>query len=204
MELFKSQKVVLKFENALSFLNGLTCNSLDAKKNAFLDGAGRIIAACDQLHVGGIVYMAMMPDAAEALKEHLQKYLAISEAKLINTDFIVYYLISGEHESAIDYDNYKIIFTTEELASLSEEEYTKFRLDNFIPLQGIDYQKELVLNVDYDYVSFDKGCYLGQEVVARVHNLAKPPKRLSVDQINDENKNKITSINQGRGFVFLK
>ena len=39
----------------------------------------------------------------------------------------------------------------------------------------------MLLNVaDEAWVSYTKGCYLGQEIVARVHFRSKPPKKLVV------------------------
>ena len=58
-----------------------------------------------------------------------------------------------------------------------------------------------------------KGCYLGQEIVARVHNLGKPPKRLVVkseNECNEEEKQKMTSkchdpeTGKTSGFLLIK
>ena len=82
--------------------------------------------------------------------------------------------------------------------SISDEEFTLFRLDHNIPLMGIDYQAdEFILNVhEYDYVSYTKGCFLGQEPVAKVHNRAQPSRQLIVqfeDQCSPEEAAKMTS-----------
>ena len=60
-------------------------------------------------------------------------------------------------------------------------------------------------------VSFDKGCYLGQEVLARVHYKGKPPLKLrvcAIDDVDSEERSNITSVGThpetGRlsGFLF--
>ena len=82
--------------------------------------------------------------------------------------------------------------------SVSDDEFTLFRLDHHIPLMGVDYQAdEFILNVhEHDYVSYTKGCFLGQEPVAKVHNRAQPSRRLIVafeDLCSPENAAKMTS-----------
>ena len=72
-------------------------------------------------------------------------------------------------------------------SSVGDDEFTLFRLKHHVPLMGVDYQaEEFILNVDeYAYVSYTKGCFLGQEPVAKVHNRAQPSRRLVV-QFEDE------------------
>ena len=89
-----------------------------------------------------------------------------------------------------------------------------FRLKNRIPIQGVDYNDDMVLNVDeHDFVSYTKGCFLGQEPVAKVHNRSKPTWKLAVryeDELSDEEKAKMTSkildpqTKRAMGFVFVR
>ena len=61
-----------------------------------------------------------------------------------------------------------------------------FRLKHGIPVHGADYDREMLLNLnDLSYVSFEKGCFLGQEIIARVHHRGKPPKKLVVRRERD-------------------
>jgi len=74
-----------------------------------------------------------------------------------------------------------ILEDTKELTvqEISDEIYNTIRLENNIPLQGTDFENQMFLDIGLeDSVSFTKGCYLGQEVMARVHNLAKPQRKL--------------------------
>ena len=97
--------------------------------------------------------------------------------------------------------------------SVSQEEFVLFRLEHNIPLMGVDYQAdEFILNInEYDYVSYTKGCFLGQEPVAKVHNRAHPSRKLIVqfeDQCSSEEAVRMTSkaidAESGRlkGFIF--
>jgi len=98
-------------------------------------------------------------------------------------------------------------------AEFTEKEFLLFRLRHNIPLHGIDYKDEMILNVGYDRVSLTKGCYLGQEFVSKVHSRAKPTWKLVVkseDECSDEEKAKMTSkvadpsSGKTMGFVFVK
>jgi folate-binding protein YgfZ len=114
----------------------------------------------------------------------------------------------------IDLDTAQTIWTADHGAgNISGEEFTLFSLDHSIPLMGVDYQAdEFILNVhEYDYVSYTKGCFLGQEPVAKVHNRAQPSRKLVVafeDQCSGEEAAKMTSkvkdTASGRtmGFIF--
>ena len=66
------------------------------------------------------------------------------------------------------------------LKEVSEEEYKKIRLENNLPSQGIDFNNEMFLEVNIpEAISYTKGCYLGQEIIARVHHKSKPSKILT-------------------------
>ena len=80
---------------------------------------------------------------------------------------------------------------------------------------GIDYQADdFILNIDeHTFISYTKGCFLGQEPVAKVHNRSKPTKKLIVKSQEDcttEEKEKMTSkvkdpqTGSIKGFVFVK
>lgn len=62
----------------------------------------------------------------------------------------------------------------------SDDDYTKFRIENFIP----EFPGELNDNVNpmecglNRYISYTKGCYIGQEVIARLDAQGKIPKQM--------------------------
>jgi folate-binding protein YgfZ len=59
--------------------------------------------------------------------------------------------------------------------------YEARRIDIGIPRIGVDTDDRTIpneLGVPSAAVALDKGCYRGQETVARVHNLGRPPRRL--------------------------
>jgi tRNA-modifying protein YgfZ len=207
MRSYKLPDIVLSIKgNASGFLNGIASNTLEAPLNAFLNQHGRIIATFRQQKISDDEFLIGVPSmAADNLLKHLERYVKLSHVN-----------ISPSAQNAfIDLDTARIIWTSQDHAnSISDEEFTLFRLDHKVPLMGVDYQAdEFILNVDeYDYVSYTKGCFLGQEPVAKVHNRAKPSRKLIVafeDQYSSEDAAKMTSkvpdpaSGRIKGFLFV-
>jgi len=187
-------------------LNGITSNVLDAPLNAFLNQHGRIIATFRQTRINDDEFLISVPAfCVDGLLKHLERYAKLSHAAISPSPSFVY----------IDLDSAQTVWDEKKHDnSISDESFTLFRLDHKVPLMGIDYQAdEFILNVhEYEFVSYTKGCFLGQEPVAKVHNRAQPVRRLVVvfeDQCSLEEASKMTSkaadpLNgRTRGFVFL-
>jgi hypothetical protein len=174
--------------DACEFLKGLTSNTLDAPRNAFLDVHGRIVAVFDQkiLSADEALIVIGRPFYAR-LEKHLGKFLALGDTRLREGAFRVYFDTEsacrpGEGEFVIPQKAGSLVLSKNELpADVTEKEFTLFRLHHDLPLQGVDYDEEMLLNLaDEGLVSFTKGCYLGQEIIARVHYRSKPPRKLVV------------------------
>ncbi len=221
MKLFKLSKAVLRIQkNPAQFLNGLTSNTLDSPRNAFLNIHGRIIAVFDQVKINEDEFWAVVEGPfVEVLLEHLQRYVKISNIEIMRLTKHVYFdLDSGMDATSkkaisILQKTGRLIISDDECEpTISEEDFTLFRLKNHIPVQGIDYKDEFVLNVNEgDIVSFEKGCFLGQEPVSKVHNRSSPTWKLVVkyeNECEEKEKAKMTSKapdpDSGRilGFVF--
>ena len=184
-----SNKLVLRIENkACEFLKGFTSNALEAPRNAFLDVHGKIVAVFDQTVLNeNEVLVVIERHFLGRLKKHLEKYLALGDTRLREEAYRAYFDLEGgtppkEGEFKIPQKAGVLILSKKELpAGVSEEEFTLFRLKNNLPIQGVDYDEEMLLNVgNEEFVSYTKGCYLGQEIIARVHYRSKPPKKLVV------------------------
>ena len=206
MRLYKLPDTVLTIKgSAANFLNGITSNTLDASLNAFLNQHGRIIATFRQKRVSEDEFLISVPSmAVDNLLKHIERYVRLSHVSVVPSNQSVY----------IDLDTTKTVWGDQPHANtVSEEEFTLFRLNHKIPLMGIDYQEgEFILNVhEHDYVSYTKGCFLGQEPVAKVHNRAQPSRQLIVafeDQCSLQDAAKMTSktpdpeTGRLKGFIF--
>ncbi len=206
MRLYQTSKSVLSFrkEGVKSFLNGLTSNTMDAPRNAFLTIHGRIVATFDQLSISDDeVLIIVEKNFSDDILEHIDRYIKLGGVKVEPRELNVYFDLDGGYtplpgEYAVEQKCGQLILTAQALdTNVSDEQFIWFRLAHNIPLQGMDYADEMILNVSLDeFVSFTKGCFLGQEPVAKVYNRSKPTWRLVVkrlDQCSEEEQLKLTS-----------
>lgn len=223
MRLYKLNKTVLSLKNnPAQFLNGLTTNTLDEPQNAFLNIHGRIVAVFDQIKINDDEFWIILQKLTiEAVLKHIDSYAKLSKVEIQELENYVYFDledhsdIASEFECVIPQKKGRLIVTDKKLeATVSKEEFTLFRLRNNIPMQGIDFKNDFVLNVgEKGLVSFTKGCFLGQEPVSKVHNRSRSTWQLVVeyeDQCEEELKRKMTSkvLDQDArrmiGFVFKR
>ena len=189
MRLRRLHKKALGLEGgADEFLKGLSSNGPDAPRSAFLDARGNIVAVFDQARTGADSFLILIESSvADRLRSHLSRHLDLAGAVLSERPLNAYFDLDGSTPASagditIPQKKGQIIVTPKELLStVSDVEFALFRLRNDIPLQGVDFDREMLLNLgDLGLVSFTKGCFLGQEIIARVHHRGKPPKRLVV------------------------
>lgn len=227
MALYQTQKAVLRFKNdVLKFLKGLTTNTLEAPRNAFVDVQGKIVATFDQKLLNkDEILIALERPFTGRLRKHLEKYLFLGNTVMEETPYHAIFDLEGNYdrempeEYLVPQKKGQLILSPSSLkeniarANTSEEEFTLFRLHSGLPLQGRDYDQEMLLNVgDQEFVSYDKGCYLGQEIIARVHFKSKPPQKLVVkseEECSSEERSRLTSktwdpaTKKTLGFIFL-
>ena len=221
MKLYKLNKVILQIKNNVAqFLQGLTSNDLDKPQNTFVNINGRIIATFDQLRISDDEFIILVEERfVDGLLNHIDKFVKLSAVKIERLKKNVYFDLDGNtkleaNDHCIPQKKGRLLITDQVLqVHVSQEEFTLFRLKNNIPVQGIDYTDDFILNVSQDFVSFTKGCFLGQEPIAKVHHRSKPSWKLLVkyeDECTLEEKPKMTSkvvepqTRRVLGFIFLK
>ena len=199
------QKKALWFRNrAAEFLQAYTSNEPSSPRNAFLDIHGKIIALADQsLMSPEEVLVVIEKPFEERLRTHLARYQPLYGTEITAANHNLYFDLEAAYlpasdEIAIPQKKGQLILSPYLLpSSVSEEEFLLFRVKNGLPLQGIDFDRDLLLSIgDEDFVSYKKGCYLGQEIIARIHFRGKPPKKLVVrsqDSCTPEDRPRLTS-----------
>ncbi len=214
-----AQKVLSVSHKAQEFLNGLTANSLDKPQNAFVNIHGRIIATFNQIKVSDDkFFLVVEQNFVQAVYDHVNRYARLSGTLIEEEKLLVYFDLEGGYapqsgEWVIPQKQGQLVLTTADFpVGVSGEEFTLFRLKYNIPLLGIDYKDEMLLNVsEEDFVSYTKGCFLGQEPIAKVHHRSRPSWVLTVkyeDECSVEEKAKMTSqitdpaTGRRLGFVF--
>lgn len=202
-------------------LNGIMSNTLDAPQTAFLTPKGKVIATADQLAVNPTEHLLLVePFAVERFLASVDRFVKLVGAIIEATDWQVYFDLEGttakqDDEHLIPQPKGQLLLTPhQKKAPVTEEAFRRFRLEANLPEHGIDYNDELLSTInEARYVSFTKGCYIGQEIVARIHYRSKPPFLLKVKSISDcteEEAMRMTSrtpVNETgeiAGFVFVK
>ena len=222
MNIYHLDKIALRFStNVAQLLNGLTTNTLDCPRNAFVTVHGRIVATFDQVKISDDEFFVIIEKLFyDSLRQHIDQFLKLNKTKVETGGENVYFDLNGDApveagDFVVPQKFGRLLVTARRLkANVSEEEFLLFRLRHNIPVHGIDYHDEMLLNVnDEEFVSYTKGCFLGQEPIAKVHNRSKPTWKLVVrceDELTDEEKLKMTSrvkdpkTGRIQGFVFVR
>ena len=222
MPLYQLNKsVYLLSPHTEEFIQGLSSNTIHTPHNAFLDIHGKIVVTFGQiLRDADHLLFAIEKSFEEKLQNHLKPFLDLSDTELTAEPWFTYFDLEGKSSledgdlSIPEKEGRMILSKNKKDAGISQDEFTLWRVKNNIPMQGIDYHHEMLLNVDdVTYVSFTKGCFLGQEIISRVHNKSRPPSKLVVKYLEEctpEEAVKLTSrvkdhdTSKEMGFVFMK
>lgn len=198
-------------------LASLTSQTLDSSLNAFLDTFGRIRVCFFQKRLSADRVLLVFPSLfVDRFLSFLSPLLALSKATCERLDRCVFFDLDAMYtlsssDVAIALASGRLVVSTAAVAStISLAEFTSYRLASFLPLQGVDFDAEMALCVDVRLVSFSKGCFPGQEIVARVRTYGKPPQQLTVVRVADlssVNRARVTSVavvaGVEQGFLFV-
>ena len=222
MRIYQTHKKVFSLsQRPQSFLNGLISNDLQSLNNAFLNIHGRIVVTFNASDVDKEeMFICIEENYINKFLGHIDKYVHLSGVVIKLLEHNVYFDLDERYSSkrkdvVFSQKAGRLIATTQQLeTNVTEEQFNFFRISNGIPIQGIDYSEEMVLNINMeDYVSFTKGCFLGQEPVSKVYHRSKPTWNLVVQYVDECTKDEVDKMtsctfdeSSGRemGFVFVK
>lgn len=168
------------------FLQGLTTADLnllnkdnDLLFTAFANLKGRIISLCFvKLIDDNTLLLSVDEGVVEGLISWLKKYGMFSKVSFeVNADYSLMY----REEGFLNHD----ITKNGEQSNISFEEVQKRNIINKLAFINADnFEKLLPAELELDnlesVVCYTKGCYMGQEVIARMHYKAKLKKELAV------------------------
>ena len=158
--------------------------------NAYCQHQGKIIALFWLMRFEDSFLLSFPADLAEKMKSRLQMFILMSDVIIedITNQNIQIGLINEYHPEAFSInENLSVLINpasepNKEIMS-SHDVWIKACIDSHIPEVFLSSSEQFVpqmLNLDIDEVgvSFSKGCYPGQEVVARLHYLGEAKRRL--------------------------
>lgn len=215
-ELANWSTVVLTGEDRVSFLQNMCTNDIKALKlgascEAFCtDVKGKIVSYFLVTAGEDRLVLLMVPEQAETLIAHLDRYLIREDVQLIDAtnELDWFCVVSGEAHTdwsdgegiphirtgiyasgaasllAVEPENRertRETMTACGLAECSLEAWQIVRIEDGLPLFGVDFDSTNLpqeVNRDHAAISFNKGCYLGQETVARIDALGHVNQKL--------------------------
>lgn len=214
---------------AIQFLNGLITNDIEALGDgetmlaAFPNAKGRLLAVVRVKRREDKFLFETEETTHETVHQNLFKFTMAGDFKVedVSEEYRFVSLWNVETGAEIDGLEWfgRDVFVPEEAfeafranngtLSVSADTHETIRIEEGIPLYGTDMDETTVVPETgiEGLVHYQKGCYIGQEVIARIHFLGKPAKLLkglvfegkveldSNDLLSEEGKNagRITS-----------
>jgi len=192
--LLKNRKLFkVSGKDANSFLQSQLTNDIEKIKsnnivqlNAYCQHQGKILALIWVFIHEKELFVSFTNELAELVISKFNLYKMMSD--VVFEDFseklLIYGLIDEKNPKSLNIINNISIFLSKEKLKVSE--YSTWELNcirNMLPEIYHETSEKFipqVLNLDINElgISFSKGCYPGQEVVARMHYLGKPKRRL--------------------------
>lgn len=204
---FCEKRAVLRMmgEDRLRFLNGQVTNDVpkirlqQAAYAATCTAKGKIVADLWISNEGDSLRLDTSPELGTILKERLEKYLIADDVEILEEGIqtVVHAVSSSGEEGVVQsarggfegYDDWNSKSPFPENEGLNEEEQKLIRILTLTPLWGKELTPEILppeAGMDRNAIRYDKGCYVGQEVMARIKSIGHVNKQLLVLQSIDE------------------
>ena len=176
------------------FLQGQFSNDINALEegvvqlNAYCQHQGKIIALLWVMKKGGDFYLSFPSDLADVVVKRLSMFKMMSDVTITEvTDGIIQLgVIDEDFDDKFKLNDQQSIALVDNVNGINfsnSEIWKQACIESGLPEVYLNTSEQFVpqlLNLDIDEVgvSFTKGCYPGQEVVARLHYLGKSKRRL--------------------------
>jgi len=100
----------------------------------------------------------------------------ISDALIVHTNFGADYFVPKDSA-----ENFKAELLNKNAVEMRGELYEVLRIENGIPLYGVDMDETTIVpEIGLEnLISYNKGCYIGQEIIARIHFRGHVAKQLT-------------------------
>ena len=158
--------------------------------NAYCQHQGKILALFWVIRTGDDFLLSFPLDLLDSIKTRLQMYVLMADVKItdVTEQYLQIGLIGNSQKDSLNI-NEQLSLMLADPKKLSKFDFTsqdywdKACIDSFLPEVSIATTETYIpqmLNLDIDEfgVNFSKGCFPGQEVVARLHYLGKAKRRL--------------------------
>jgi folate-binding protein YgfZ len=185
-----------------SFLQGQLSNDIDGLEegtvqlNAYCQHQGKIIALIWVMKQADDFYLSFASDLAEIVTKRLIMFKMMSDVTItdVSDELIQLGVVDQEFDGAYKLNNQQSVALVKTLDGVELDDANEWEaacIANDIPEVTLATSEKFVpqlLNLDINEVgvNFSKGCYPGQEVVARLHYLGKSKRRMRQFQCEGE------------------
>ena len=201
-QLTKRALLQLTGNDVKTFLQGQFSNDINTLEegivqlNAYCQHQGKIIALIWVMKKNESFYLSFPADLEGVVVKRLNMFKMMSDVQIsdLSNDIIQLGIIDEDFKGAFklnDQQSVALLETLDTVELVDESTWEKACIENGIAEVTLDTSEKFVpqlLNLDIDEVgvSFTKGCYPGQEVVARLHYLGKSKRRMRIFECNGE------------------
>ena len=186
----ESYVLIIRGEDRLSFIDGLSTNKVEGDcSTVFTTTAAKIIDLVDVIDMGDFIAIVGHQPYKENLIQHISKRVLNQDISIadISANNSVY--LSTEDVDVVDkitkrntWRGWLLVAPNSVSleADMTEEDFSEYRVANMIPHHG----HEITPNVHPlacglgDLVHEAKGCYIGQEILARMRSRGRQGKEL--------------------------
>ena len=191
-------------KDAATFLQGqlsndiIKLNTKSVQVSAYCQHQGKILALFWVIKHKDSFFLSFPLDLLDSIKSRLQVFIIMSDVVIedITTEYIQVGSIGEAHQEALVINDKLslIIADNKDINKFNVESidfWNKACIDSLLPeIYSVTSEKLVpqMLNLDIDEfgVNFSKGCYPGQEVVARLHYLGSAKRRLFAFEVSSE------------------
>jgi len=187
----KSRDLILvSGKDSLTFLQSQFSNDISRivdnqiQINCYCQHQGKVLAIVWVIKIDGLFYLSIPSELSDLVLEKLNLYKLMSDVDFEDVTGKIYqYGLIDETKGMKLYKNLNLLISQEQLSDYDCSYWEEQCVLNKIPEIAFSASQKFIpqaLNLDVDElgVSFTKGCYPGQEVVARMHYLGRPKRRL--------------------------
>ena len=199
--------IAISGKEAVQFLNGLITNDIAKLEEngqmsaAFPNAQGRLLAVVRVLKIGDKLLFETEAATHEKVYNNLFRFTYAGDffVEDLSEKYKYFSMENGkwkmENNGAIEFQNFSgaDCFVPNEatesfigelkkqhFVEISGELYEVLRVENGVPLYGVDMSEATIVpEIGDETISYNKGCYIGQEIIARIHFRGHIAKRLT-------------------------
>jgi len=221
---FDGSLLIIRGNDKIKFLNGLTTNNIEnlnpkePLKTVFTQRSAKIIDVVHCIHMNDFIAITGYQGHLQELLQHLEKQILNSDVQISDvTDRNNFYRIISEEKPKFGFNEtvireegkvWLVIVSASNTLdpTLTTEEWNAYRIKHMIPDYGHEICPKfhpLAVGLD-DLVHPAKGCYIGQEVLARMVSRKKQGRKLILENRESLNENDITTYGEDYCLAVVK